>query len=158
MENKSIRTTRKAGHQDGGRGVALFYLALSVCYTAGIYWLSSIPGNIDPEEAGIYWIISWTPATLQNLLHIPLFGILAWLWYRTLDVWNMQHGAALTSTFIAGAAFGIVDEWHQLHVPGRYASFTDIALNCAGIILALWWIHSCKRRSNHPNSGSRLGG
>ena len=146
MENKSIRAARETGYQVCGRGSALFCLALSVCYATGIYWLSSISGNIDPEEAGIHWLISWTPATLQNLLHIPLFGILAWLWYRTLDAWNIQHGAALTTTFIAAVAFGIYDEWHQLHVPGRYASFTDIALNCAGIILALWWIHYWKRR------------
>ena len=158
MENKSIRATRGAGVQDSRRGGALFYLALTVCYKAGIYWLSSIPGNIDPEEAGIYWIISWTPPALQNLLHIPLFGILAWLWYQTLHAWNIRHATALTITFLLGAAFGVFDEWHQLHVPGRYASFTDIALNCVGIILALWWIHYWKRRSTHSKTGRRPAG
>ena len=158
MENKSIRATRGAGYQGGRQCAALFHLALTVCYTAGIYWLSSIPGNLDPEEAGIYGIISWTPPVLQNLLHIPLFGILAWLWYHTLDAWKMRHGAALTTTFTLAVAFGVFDEWHQLHIPGRYASFTDIALNCTGVILALYWVHRSKRRRVHPEIGNRHAG
>jgi|GEM_PF-4168474 len=35
------------------------------------------------------------PPALQNQLHIPLFGILAWLWYHTLDTRNIQHRPAL---------------------------------------------------------------
>jgi len=142
----------------GQRGQGLFYLALTFGYMAGIYWLSSIPGDIDPEEAGLYGIIAWTPPAVQNLLHIPLFGILAWLWWRSLGAWNMRHGSGLTAAFILAAGFGVFDEWHQLHVPGRYASFTDISLNCAGVVLALWWVHRGKRRRAHPEIGNRPAG
>ena len=34
--------------------------------------------------------------------------------------------------------FGILDEGHQLYVPGRYASLTDIALNSLGAAFAVW--------------------
>ena len=78
-------------------------------------------------------------------MHIPLFGILAWLWYRTLDAWNMQHGLALTTAFLLAAGFGVFDEWHQLHVPGRYASLTDMALNVLGAGLVLYWMHRAGR-------------
>ena len=155
MENNTIKTTRGVGYREKWRSATLLYLLLTVSYMAGIYWLSSIPGNIDPEQTGIYWIISWTPPALQNLLHIPLFGILAWLWYRTLDALNIGHRAALTTAFILGAAFGVFDEWHQLHVPGRYASLTDIALNCAGMLVALWWIHAGERRAVHTKTDTR---
>ena len=60
------------------RGTALFWLTLSLGYMAGIYWLSSLPGD-DPGQAGLAGIIAWTPPALQNLLHVPLFGLLAWL-------------------------------------------------------------------------------
>lgn len=145
MGNKSIRATEKGAH--------LFYLALTVGYMAGIYWLSSIPGEVNPESPLLSGIIAWTPTTLQNLLHVPLFGMLAWLWYRTLYIRGMHHGSALAATFVLAAGFGVVDEGHQLHVPGRYASLTDIALNCAGVVLALWWIHHQRQRSVHPGTG-----
>jgi hypothetical protein len=45
----------------------------------------------------------------------------------------MRHGtAAIGTAFMLAAGLGVFDEWHQLHVPGRYASFTDIRLNCSG--------------------------
>jgi len=141
MENKSIRVTVKAGHNANRQGTPLLYLLLTVCYMVGVYWLSSIPGEVDPESPLLSGIIAWTPPAVQNLLHIPLFGILAWLWYRTLDAWNTQHKLALTTALLLTAGFGVFDEWHQLHVPGRYASFTDIALDCAGGLLVLWWVH-----------------
>jgi hypothetical protein len=126
--------------------MAFFYLVLTLGYMGGIYWLSSIPGEVDPESPLLAGIIAWTPPALQNLLHVPLFGLLTWLWYHTLSAWNRFHVVALTVALILAVGYGVFDEWHQLHVPGRYASFTDIALNCAGVALVLWWIH----RRKHP--------
>lgn len=140
------------------RGTAFFYLALTLGYMGCIYWLSSLPGDIDPAQAGLSYIIAWTPPALQNLLHVPLFGLLTWLLHRTLDAWNMRHGLALTAALMLAAGYGVFDEWHQLHVPGRYASFTDIALNSAGVILALWWIHRGKRRRVRPETGKHAAG
>ena len=158
MEDKSIRVSKGAGHEAKRQGTPLLYLLLTISYMAGIYWLSSIPGEVDPESPLLSGIIAWTPPALQNLLHIPLFGILAWLWYRTLDAWNMQHQLSLTTAFLLAAGFGVFDEWHQLHVPGRYASFTDIALDCAGVVLALWWVHRGTHRKAYPETGSRPNG
>ena len=158
MEDKSIRVSKGAGHEAKRQGTSLLYLLLTISYMAGIYWLSSIPGEVDPESPLLSGIIAWTPPAVQNLLHVPLFGILAWLWYRTLDAWNMRHGLALTTAFLLAAGFGVFDEWHQLHVPGRYASFTDIALDCAGVLLALWWVHRRTRHKACPETSSRPNG
>lgn len=137
--------------------MASFWLALSLAYMGGIYWLSSLPGD-DPGQAGLAGIIAWTPPALQNVLHMPLFGLLAWLWHSTLNIWGMRHGPALSAAFIMAAGFGAFDEWHQLHVPGRFSSFTDIALNCTGAMLALWWAHRGKRRRDRPEIGSCVSG
>jgi len=144
MENKSIQVAREAEHKGNWRFILIFYLVLTFGYMGGIYWLSSIPGNIDPEEAGLYGIISWTPPALQNLLHIPLFGILAWLWYRTLGCWFSSRGVLLSLSFLFATGYGVVDEYHQLQVPGRYASLTDIALNVLGVLLVLWLLNRRK--------------
>ena len=108
---------------------------------AGIYWLSSIPGEADPESTLLSGIILWTPPAIQNLAHIPLFGILAWLWYRSLSAWMKNGRLLFSSAFLLATGFGILDEWHQLYVPGRYASFTDIALNTLGATFAVWLIY-----------------
>lgn len=127
-------------------------LLLTLAYMAAIYWLSSLPGDVHPEPDSLAGIIACTPPALQNLLHMPLFGLLAWLWYRTLSSQGMRHWPALSTAFLLAAGFGVFDEWHQLQVPGRYASFTDIMLNLAGVVLALWWIQRAARLS------SRAGG
>jgi len=41
------------------RRTTLRWLALSPGYMAGIYWLSSLPGD-DPGQAGLAGIIAWT--------------------------------------------------------------------------------------------------
>ena len=107
-------------------------------YMAGIYYLSSIPGEADPQDTLLSGIILWTPPALQNMVHIPLFGILAWLWYRTLGDWIKSSRLLLMLVFILATGFGILDEWHQLYVPGRYASMTDAALNALGAAIAVW--------------------
>jgi hypothetical protein len=50
MANKSTRITGEGERKGNSRGAPLLYLALTVSYMAGIYWLSSIPGEVDPES------------------------------------------------------------------------------------------------------------
>ena len=117
---------------------------------AGIYWVSSISGKADPESTLLSGIILWTPPAVQNLAHMPLFGVLAWLWYRSLSAWMKNTRLLLSSAFLLATGFGILDEWHQLHVPGRYASLTDIALNTLGAAFAVWLISRPVYTSRQP--------
>ena len=117
---------------------SIMNLLLTLGYMAGIYFLSSIPGEADPQNALLSSIILWTPPALQNLVHIPLFGILAWLWCRTLGAWIKNSRLLFMLAFMLTTGFGILDEWHQLYVPGRYASITDTALNALGAAIAVW--------------------
>jgi VanZ family protein len=34
--------------------------------------------------------------------------------------------------------YGLLDEWHQTFVPGRYGSFTDAGFNVIGAVIGLW--------------------
>jgi len=119
---------------------AAINLLVTLGYMAGIYWLSSIPGETDPESTLLSNIILWTPPAIQNLAHIPLFGLLAMLWYRLLNSWMKNDRLLCISAFLLATGFGILDEWHQLYVPGRYASLTDMALNALGAAFAVWLI------------------
>ncbi|MBK6279551.1 MAG: VanZ family protein [Gammaproteobacteria bacterium] len=105
------------------------------CMTA-IFALSSIPDTATPET-GLESALCWASPELQNLLHIPLFGGLAWCWHWGLRSWVKQErwrfGAALAVTL----AYAVLDEIHQLGVPGRFGSLTDVVLNAVGAVLAL---------------------
>ncbi len=125
---------------------------LAILYMAGIYRLSAIPG--DAGAAGLGGIIAWTPPAIQNLLHIPLYGILAWLWYRTLAGWITPLPVVYLLVFVVTAGYGVLDEWHQLTVPGRYASLTDIALNTLGSTVALWLIARSRRLARQPGTAA----
>lgn len=124
-------------------------LLLTLGYSAMIYWLSSIPGETDPENPLLSGIIVWTPPAIQNLAHIPVFGLLAMLWHHTLRSWRVKGRLLPASAFLLAAGFGIFDEWHQLHVPGRYASFTDILLNTTGAAIAIWLLYRTSHKQ-HP--------
>jgi glycopeptide antibiotics resistance protein len=118
--------------------MAPFYLALTLGYMGGLYWLSSIPGEVDPDSPLLSGIVAWTPPALQNLLHIPVYAVLAMLWYRTLRLASVSLRASMVLALLLTAAYGMADEFHQLYVPGRYASLTDTALNCLGAVLGAW--------------------
>jgi len=111
-------------------------VVVPLAYIAAIFALSSIPDTATPET-GLERVLHWASPELQNLLHIPLFGGLAWCWHWGLRSWVKQErwrfGAALAVTLI----YAVLDEIHQLGVPGRFGSLTDVALNAVGAVLVL---------------------
>ncbi len=111
-------------------------LCLPLAYMAGIFWLSSIPGEPSPQDPGTFVLVAWVPPALQNMLHVPLFGALAWLWRWTLEAWTTRAPGIIAGLLTAG--YGIVDELHQALVPGRYGSLTDMSLNIIGAAIGLW--------------------
>ena len=115
-----------------------WFLALG--YMGGIFLLSSIPDQGEPTSTAEA-LLQWMTPELQNYLHIPLFGGLAATWAWALQP-TVGRRRALWLALVICSLFSLSDEWHQLHVPGRYASLTDLALNQVGILLFLgylWW-------------------
>ncbi len=104
----------------------------------GIFWLSSIPGEPTPQTPDVNTLFVLIPPKLQNLLHVPMFGVLAWLWHWSLPAWLPRAAPLGAIAFLLAAGYGIIDELHQLAVPGRYASLTDVLLNVLGAAIALW--------------------
>jgi hypothetical protein len=126
----------------------ILFSILSFLYIAAIFILAGSPTVQTLSEFNPY-----------SLLHIPLFGILASLLifsmvpipqgFKNRSIQPSAHAAGPQSRgtvnlksrlFIAGAialAVAILDEIHQLYVPGRDGSATDVALDMVGIAIAL---------------------
>ena len=112
-----------------------FWPTATLAYMACIYLLSSIPGGDAalPEDADGFTLY-FIPPALQNLLHIPLYAGLAWLWHRTLGMARLTSTATVATAIIIAVGYGFLDELHQATVPGRYASATDVLLNALGAV------------------------
>ncbi|GEM_PF-1125927 len=99
-------------------------------YMLVLFFVSSLPGTETSQNA-----LSNLPSTLQNLLHIPAFGILALLWIISLQYFSLSKKTVLRIAIILSAAYGGVLELYQTWVPGRFSSLEDFLLNCIGILL-----------------------
>lgn len=95
--------------------------------------MSSIPGTQD----GVPTFLGLVPPTLQNLLHLPLFALLGYSWAQSLTRLGTRAALAMLIAAVVSFGWGVLDEWHQLYVPGRYGSLTDIVLDAAGVVSGL---------------------
>lgn len=95
-----------------------------------IFALSSYPKAIIPQSRYFSW---------DKLAHIIEFGILGYLTARAayFSGWRWLTSQYVPMTIIFGILFAAGDEWHQLHVPGRYASVFDVIADGLGILLGL---------------------
>ena len=110
-----------------------------------IFISSSIPmdKNADVPE----FIISLDP-TLQNLFHIPVFGLLAFLWLKSFTKYAILTFTKVIITLIITILFGCLEEFHQTFVSGRYGSLTDMLLNIVGIFMGIVFFYRSRKKRN----------
>lgn len=107
---------------------------------AGIWRLSEGAGG--PGGDSFLW------GVIGNLAHAPLFGLLA-MWIalagrRVSSEWEsgrvwVRLGASQRALIVGGVLlWGIIDELHQSQVPGRTASFWDLATDGLAAWMVLW--------------------
>lgn len=124
------------------------HVALPLLIMGVLYWLSSVPGTPLADDPALYAVFYWMSPSLQNVLHIPAYAVLAWAWYWALGAWLRVPLARAIGAWVFASAYGVFDEWHQSFVPGRYASLTDVTLDVAGALLGIGlavWIGSKAR-------------
>ena len=120
---------------------------LPIFFMAAIFILSSIPGI---ENGGIFVFVVHLNLILHNLLHIPLYGILQILWLRSLTRIGKKGFALISISFGITISYGIFDEFHQMFIPGRYGSLSDILLNVIGACIGTTLFLSFQRLMTEP--------
>jgi len=103
----------------------------AVCWCGFIFWLSS-RSQLEPPDIPL-------PPHADKLVHFALYAILAWLSYRPAQVicGNKIDAAFLAVLFCA--VYGVTDEFHQMHVPGRTADLMDWLADICGATAAMIW-------------------
>lgn len=115
-----------------GRWRALWRFLLPTAYMAMIFFLSEFPGRHGIEPS------NWLGPVMLNLLHVPLYAGLSWLWKFATDSLPARKTAINLVIFAVSMLYGMSDEWHQMYVIGRDASILDLVLDGAGIWLGIW--------------------
>ena len=108
----------------------------------GIFVMSSIP---DTDDAG--YLEEFASPAIQNLLHIPAYGLLALLWIFTLRGHGLSTQRSILLAILLSAAYGTIIEIWQILIPGRFGSVTDFLLNLTGILLFTWGYKISYQRS-----------
>ena len=104
-------------------------------YMAGIFCLSSISDQGAANDK--LNPLGWISPNVQNFLHLPVYGGLAFLWFWALRHWLAESGYRYLLALTLTLGFGLLDEWHQTFVPGRFGSLTDAGLNLIGAVVGL---------------------
>jgi len=112
---------------------------------AGLFLISSVPGQISPDDPEVFQIFQWVPATIQNVLHIPAYAVLAFAWRWCLNGW-MPTRSAVLATFVICLSYGLFEEYYQSFIPGRYASLTDILFNGIGVLVGIMFFGVLHRK------------
>ena len=77
------------------------------------------------------------PYWLQDLSHLPLFFVLAWLWSWYLGPIERIGLAWKNKAFLFSLAYGCINELTQAFIPDRFPSIGDLLMNSFGVILGI---------------------
>ena len=91
---------------------------------------------MDRGIKGLQFVIGLKPS-VQNLLHIPAFAILSILWLQVLRTSQLDRRKKILLVLFVSIGFGLLNEFIQFAVPGRYPGIMDIAMNTIGSILGI---------------------
>jgi len=69
----------------------------------------------------------------QNLLHIPVYMILSFIWLHCVSS-PYERSMAV---FLYANGYGIFNELVQMMIPGRFFSLLDMLLNGLGVVLGI---------------------
>ena len=96
---------------------------------------------------------AWLDTLLKKGGHALAYGILAWLYLRTLRDRFRRPPVAYVISFSLAALYGLSDEYHQTFVPGRNGTLWDVAvdsLGACGAMLLEWRLQ--RRRAQDRQS------
>lgn len=87
----------------------------------------------------------------QDLIHIPIFMVFTVLLLIVLRRYEKLRLNQIVSAFILSNYVGIANEWIQMGISGRHASFKDIGLNIVGSLfgIALYYKVLRAKRGKH---------
>ena len=100
--------------------------------------VSLFVGGAQPVAVGLI------PSPWDKLVHGVIFALLAWAIGMASGLSDWQR---LILAFFGSLLVGVLDEWHQVYLPGRQAGWSDLIADAVGSAIgtALLAIESIRR-------------
>ena len=108
----------------------LFSTGITLGYMAVLFILSVIPDTHSTENP-----LMLVPPSVQNLAHVPAYGLFALLLIFNLRSSGTTRAQAVKTSITIAFLYGVAMELIQTLVPGRFPSVMDCFLNVAGILV-----------------------
>ncbi|QIZ05636.1 VanZ family protein [Priestia megaterium] len=104
--------------------------------------------SADHEEINVLNLI------VRKATHVTVFGILALLLFKSLEIYRYSYILSWVLTFL----YAITDEYHQSFMPGRVALFRDVLFDSFGalLVLSVTFFIGRKRRRNRLVEYSKI--
>ena len=104
----------------------------------------------------VFWRYGWF--FIVKGWHVAEFAILFWLSSTFLGwVTSWSPSRRIRISVIFCVLFALADEYHQTFIPGRGGTWTDVGIDCIGILTAALvasGIRQCRSRTIEPRSHS----
>jgi polysaccharide biosynthesis protein VpsQ len=135
------------------------FIALLIAYMTFI-WIQSSYFNPEAMSIALSTRISWEVIMLLGisfeLAHLFQFGVLYLLMIMVfVSFGELSKGMDIFAVTFA-LLYGFIDEIHQMYVPFRSASLTDLLKNTIGILAAWWFIRKYYIRNRETRIGRVL--
>ncbi len=103
---------------------------------AALVAVSVVPARSQPGDTVFEWLVWVAPMPLQKVMHVLLYGLLAFLLAWALE--NVESRWTRYALALAlSVSLGAVLEGLQTRIPGRFGTLGDILLNGGGALLGL---------------------
>lgn len=129
-----------------------YFILIPLGYTLFLQTLTGFPKpdslkNLDANELFIRFSeeLFDYPFWLQDLSHLPLFFILAWLWSWQLGPIKCATAILTNKASLFSVFYAIANEMAQAFIPDRFPSSGDLIMNLLGVTLGLY-LHSMQFR------------
>jgi hypothetical protein len=111
-----------------------------------------IAAHVLPDENSlsafvIFWGFSWF--AIVKGWHAFEFAVVFVLLQTVLSrIWKMDRSRTIGIAATIAILFAVSDEYHQTFVPQRGGTWTDVAIDSLGVLVAAWW--QVRRRPRNP--------
>ncbi len=103
---------------------------------AALVAVSVVPARSQPGDTVFEWLVWVAPMPLQKVMHVLLYGLLAFLLAWALE--NVESRWTRYALALAlSVSLGAVLEGLQTRIPGRFGTLGDVLLNGGGALLGL---------------------
>ena len=109
--------------------------------------LSLTPGVPDAGHSPFVWLVQLTPKSAQKLLHVCLYAFLTFALSLNFRRVNSMPARFLLPVAVA-LGFGVLMEFLQTFVPGRFGSLTDVLLDGVGCLLGYGFMRRWTHKLN----------